>query len=155
MEKIVILHTNDLHSHLENWPRIRRFLDQRKRENEKKENTTTIAVDLGDFVDRWHPLSEATNGQANILLMNEVGYDAATIGNNEGVGNSKEESKSFLCHHAEFDIILDNLFDKNTFQPPIWTKPYKIITTKHQTKIGLIAFTAPFPLTSVIQMAGT
>ena len=38
MEKIVILHTNDLHSHLENWPRIRRFLDQRKRENEKKEN---------------------------------------------------------------------------------------------------------------------
>lgn len=35
--KIVILHTNDLHSHLENWPRIRRFLDQRKRENEKKE----------------------------------------------------------------------------------------------------------------------
>ena len=61
MEKIVILHTIDLHSHLENWPRIRRFLYQRKRENEKKEKTTTIAVDLGDFVDRWHPLSEATN----------------------------------------------------------------------------------------------
>lgn len=106
MEKIVILHTNDLHSHLENWPRIRRFLDQRKRENEKKENTTTITVDLGDFVDRWHPLSEATNGQANILLMNEVGYDAATIGNNEGVGNSKEDL-NHLYDHAEFDIILD------------------------------------------------
>ncbi len=30
------LHTNDLHSHLENWPGIRRFLDQRKRENERK-----------------------------------------------------------------------------------------------------------------------
>ncbi|KEI55006.1 bifunctional metallophosphatase/5'-nucleotidase [Enterococcus faecium] len=146
MEKIVILHTNDLHSHLENWPRIRRFLDQRKRENEKKEKTTTIAVDLGDFVDRWHPLSEATNGQENILLMNEVGYDAATIGNNEGVGDSKEEL-NHLYDHAEFDIILDNLFDKNTLQPPAWTKPYKIITTKHQTKIGLIAFTAPFPLT--------
>ena len=142
----MILHTNDLHSHLENWPRIRRFLDQRKRENEKKEKTTTIAVDLGDFVDRWHPLSEATNGQENILLMNEVGYDAATIGNNEGVGNSKEEL-NHLYDHAEFDIILDNLFDKNTLQPPAWTKPYKIITTKHQTKIGLIAFTAPFPLT--------
>lgn len=41
-------------------------------------------------MDRWHPLSEATNGQENILLMNEVGYDAATIGNNEGVGNSKK-----------------------------------------------------------------
>lgn len=62
-------------------------------------------------MDRWHPLSEATNGQENILLMNEVGYDAATIGNNEGVGNSKEEL-NHLYDHAEFDIILDNLFDK-------------------------------------------
>lgn len=46
MEKIVLLHTNDLHSHLENWPKIRRFIEQKKRENEKKENTTTITVDL-------------------------------------------------------------------------------------------------------------
>ena len=83
MENIVLLHTNDLHSHLENWPKIRRFIDQKKRENEKK-GITTITVDLGDFTDRWHPLSEATNGQANVELMNEVGYDAATIGNNEG-----------------------------------------------------------------------
>ena len=36
VEEIVLLHTNDLHSHLENWPRIRRFLEQKKRENEKK-----------------------------------------------------------------------------------------------------------------------
>ena len=75
MENIVLLHTNDLHSHLENWPKIRRFIDQKKRENEKK-GITTITVDLGDFTDRWHPLSEATNGQANVELMNEVGYDA-------------------------------------------------------------------------------
>ncbi|HCB27871.1 MAG TPA: hypothetical protein DEP40_05915, partial [Enterococcus sp.] len=33
MENIVLLHTNDLHSHLENWPKIRRFIDQKKREN--------------------------------------------------------------------------------------------------------------------------
>ncbi len=26
METIHILHTNDLHSHFENWPRMRRFL---------------------------------------------------------------------------------------------------------------------------------
>ena len=54
MENIVLLHTNDLHSHLENWPKIRRFIDQKKRENEKK-GITTITVDLGDFTDRWHP----------------------------------------------------------------------------------------------------
>ena len=54
MEKITIIHTNDLHSHLEHWPKMRRYLDQRKREADTTEETV-IAVDLGDFVDRWHP----------------------------------------------------------------------------------------------------
>ncbi|EMF0288378.1 metallophosphoesterase [Enterococcus hirae] len=146
MEKIVLLHTNDLHSHLENWPKIRRFIEQKKRENEKKENNTTITVDLGDFVDRWHPLSEATDGQANVELMNNVGYDAVTIGNNEGVGNAKDQL-NHLYDQANFDILLDNLFDKHLLQPPKWAKKYKIIETPQQTKIGLLALTAPFPLT--------
>lgn len=146
MEKIVLLHTNDLHSHLENWPKIRRFIEQKKRENEKKENTTTITVDLGDFVDRWHPLSEATDGQANVELMNNVGYDAVTIGNNEGVGNAKDQL-NHLYDQANFDILLDNLFDKHLLQPPKWAKKYKIIETPQQTKIGLLALTALFPLT--------
>lgn len=146
MEKIVLLHTNDLHSHLENWPKIRRFIEQKKRENKKKENTTTITVDLGDFVDRWHPLSEATDGQANVELMNNVGYDAVTIGNNEGVGNAKDQL-NHLYDQANFDILLDNLFDKHLLQPPKWAKKYKIIETPQQTNIGLLALTAPFPLT--------
>ncbi|EPH93699.1 Ser/Thr phosphatase family protein [Enterococcus faecalis 13-SD-W-01] len=145
MEKIVLLHTNDLHSHFENWPKIRRFLREQKEQHEKN-GDTVITVDLGDFSDRWHPLTEATNGQANVLLMNEIGYDAATIGNNEGVGNSKEEL-NHLYDHAEFDVILGNLFDKKTLLPPEWTIPYKIIETAQKTKVALIAFTAPFPLT--------
>lgn len=97
-------------------------------------------------MDRWHPLSEATDGQANVVLMNEIGYDAVTIGNNEGVGNAKEEL-NHLYDRANFDLLLDNLFDKHTLKPPEWEKRFKIIETSQQTKIGLIAFTAPFPLT--------
>lgn len=121
-------------------------MSKKKRENEKKENTTTITVDLGDFVDRWHPLLEATDGQANVELMNNVGYDAVTIGNNEGVGNAKDQL-NHLYDQANFDILLDNLFDKHLLQPPKWAKKYKIIETPQQTKIGLLALTAPFPLT--------
>lgn len=145
MEKIVVLHTNDLHSHLENWPKIRRYIDQRKREVSQL-GATPLAVDLGDFTDRWHPLSEATNGQANVQLMNQIHYDAATIGNNEGVGNSKEEL-DHLYDQANFDVLLANLYDKTTLQLPSWAKPYKIITTPQGSKVGLIALTAPFPLT--------
>lgn len=145
MEKILLLHTNDLHSHLENWPKIRRFIQQRQAESLAK-NRTVITVDLGDFVDRWHPLTEATNGQANIRLMNQLHYDAATIGNNEGVGNSKHDL-NHLYDEAAFDVVLDNLFDKRTLAMPDWAKSSKIITSAQGSKIGLIAMTAPFPLT--------
>lgn len=145
MEKIQILHTNDLHSHLENWPKIRRFLKQQKADAAAK-NQTVIAVDLGDFVDRWHPLTEATNGQANVQLMNQIGYDAVTIGNNEGVGNSKYDL-NHLYREANFDVLLDNLFDKKTLSRPKWAQTSKIIVTEQGSKVGLIAMTAPFPLT--------
>lgn len=145
MEKIILLHTNDLHSHLENWPRIRRYIDQRKREV-KLPQEKIITVDLGDFVDRWHPLTEATNGQANVALMNQVHYDAVTIGNNEGVGNSHEEL-DHLYDQGNFDVLIGNLFDKASLQRPSWSRESKIIESNLGTKIGLIAFTAPFPLT--------
>ncbi|MBO0467587.1 5'-nucleotidase C-terminal domain-containing protein [Enterococcus plantarum] len=145
MEEIVIFHTNDLHSHVENWPKIRRYLLGQK-ECYTKQGKTVLTVDLGDFIDRWHPLTEATDGQANIERMNEISYDAATIGNNEGVGNSKEEL-NHLYDHRNFDVLLGNLVDLETGQAPEWAMPYKIIETKEQTKIGLIALTAPFPLT--------
>lgn len=143
MEEIRILHTNDLHSHLENWPKIRRFLHERQ---QVAKNQTAITVDLGDFCDRWHPLTEATNGKANIQLMNQVSYDAVTIGNNEGIGNAKSEL-NHLYDKANFPVILDNLFDKRTLQSPDWAKEYKIVTTPLGTKVGLIGATAPFPLT--------
>lgn len=145
MEEVVIFHTNDLHSHLENWPKIRRYLIGQK-EKYMKYGKTVLTVDLGDFIDRWHPLTEATDGQANIELMNQIGYDAATIGNNEGIGNSKEQL-NHLYDHRNFDVLLGNLFDLETKEAPVWASPYKIIETNEKTKIGLIALTAPFPLT--------
>ncbi|WP_271489374.1 bifunctional metallophosphatase/5'-nucleotidase [Enterococcus sp. 5H] len=145
MEEIVIFHTNDLHSHLENWPKIRRYLMKQK-EAYSDAGKTVLTVDLGDFIDRWHPLTEATNGQANVELMNTINYDAVTIGNNEGVGNSKDQL-NHLYDHGNFDVLLGNLFDLKTKKAPNWVKPYKIIETTNKTKIGLIALTAPFPLT--------
>lgn len=144
METLTILHTNDLHSHFENWPKIRRYLNDQHQG--QTPDHTVFAVDLGDFVDRWHPLTEVSQGQANIQLMNEVHYQAATIGNNEGVGSSKEEL-NHLYDHADFPVLLDNLLDPETELPPHWAQPYRILTTQAGTKVGLLALTAPFPLT--------
>lgn len=143
MEKIRILHTNDLHSHFENWPKIRRFLQEQQQSLEEEQ---VLTVDLGDFADRWHPLTEASDGQANVELMNQIYYDVVTIGNNEGIGNAKQVL-NHLYDHANFDIVLDNLYDRQTLKLPEWAQISKIIETEQGTKIGFLAMTAPFPLT--------
>lgn len=111
-EQVTILHTNDIHSHFENWPRIQRYL-LTEREQRRQSGSHVITVDLGDAVDRAHPLSEATQGQANVALLNGIGYDAVTIGNNEGLGLT-HGALNQLYDRANFDVILDNLTDTAT-----------------------------------------
>lgn len=144
-EKITILHTNDLHSHFENWPKIRRYLIE-TREELIKDNNSVLIFDLGDSMDRVHPLTEATNGKINVKLMNTVGYDAVTIGNNEGIGNSHEQL-DFLYQDANFPVILDNIKNQEDGKRPSWIKTNKIFETKNGTRIGVLACTAPFPAT--------
>ena len=143
MEKIQIVHTNDLHSHFENFPRIERFIKESRKNSSADE---FYLFDIGDAMDRAHPLSEATNGQANIEWMNPLHYDGATIGNNEGLGNSHEHLEH-LYDHANFPVILNNLFEKNPSRLADFAQPCKIIKTKKGTTIGVLGLTAPYILT--------
>ncbi|WP_064092879.1 bifunctional metallophosphatase/5'-nucleotidase [Rossellomorea aquimaris] len=140
-ETIHIYHTNDLHSHLENWSRIRDFLKMRKQWH-KDEGDQVYLFDIGDHVDRWHPLSEATLGKENIELLNEVGYDAVTIGNNEGITLNYDDLND-LYEDADFHILVGNLLDKSS-RTPKWVKPYHIYETNGGTTIGVIGLTAYF-----------
>lgn len=149
METIHIYHTNDLHSHLENWPRIQQFL-VRKKEQHLELDEEVFLFDIGDFIDRWHPYTEATKGKGNIPLLNECQYTAVTIGNNEGV-NLPYESLDHLYDDAEFDILAANLYKKNQ-EHPNWVTPYKIYQTKNGIRIGVIGLTTPF--TQLYQLLG-
>lgn len=142
MEKVHFLHTNDIHSHLENWPTIQAFLTKRKQQL-KAENETVLTIDVGDFCDRWHPLTEASAGQANTELLNAANYDLVTIGNNEGLGFSQEQLNQ-LYQQANFKVILTNLFDQKTKKRPTWCVDHFIIQTKMQTRIAFIGLTAAF-----------
>ncbi|NRD76411.1 bifunctional metallophosphatase/5'-nucleotidase [Bacillus sp. BRMEA1] len=141
METIHIYHTNDIHSHLENWPRIRQFL---KKEKERHQQTgdQVFLFDIGDFIDRWHPYTEATLGKGNIEFLNECQYNAVAIGNNEGV-NLAHDDLNHLYDHAKFDILTANLFQKNGNYPD-WIKPYMVYQTAQGTKVGVIGLTAYF-----------
>ena len=76
--EITILHTNDLHQHLENLGRIayraKRFREQ---------HTNTVFLDAGDYFDRGSILVTLTQGDAIYGAMHRMGYDAWTVGNHD------------------------------------------------------------------------
>lgn len=96
--------------------------------------------DIGDHVDRSHPFTEGTQGQGNVRLLNEAGFDAVTIGNNEGITMSKE-ALTLLYKEAEFNVIVCNLFDQGR---PAWALPYTIYVTEQGTRIGVVGATAEY-----------
>ncbi len=140
-ENIFLYYTNDLHSHFENWPRtVQHWKHQREYHGKRKEQM--FLLDVGDHVDRFHPVAEAMRGSANIDLLNDAGYDCVTLGNNEGITLSYEELYH-LYDDADFDVICANLESKEE-KDPSWLKPYTMLTTNQGTKIGIIGLTAPF-----------
>ncbi|KHD45234.1 bifunctional metallophosphatase/5'-nucleotidase [Streptococcus hongkongensis] len=136
VEQLRILHLNDLHSHFEAFPKIERFF-----EAASDTPFEVIKLDIGDNIDSSHPLTEASQGTANIQLMNRLGIDYATIGNNEGVGLTKSELNQ-VYHQADFAVILNNLKDNQ--ERPTWASPYQIHTTKEGTRIAFLGYTFPY-----------
>ncbi|MGT2906787.1 bifunctional metallophosphatase/5'-nucleotidase [Streptococcus dentiloxodontae] len=135
-EAIRILHLNDLHSHFEHYPQVKAFFEQ-----ESQTKAEVIKLDLGDNVDKSHPMTDATSGRFNVALMNELGIDYATIGNNEGIGLSKAELNE-LYREANFTVILNNL--KEGGKQPKWAQPFFIHETKKGHKIAFLAYTHPY-----------
>ncbi|MGT2637481.1 bifunctional metallophosphatase/5'-nucleotidase [Streptococcus ratti] len=138
-ENLRILHINDLHSHFEAYPKIKRFFDERS-----KTAKEVLRLDIGDNVDKSHPLTDSTAGRINVDLMNALGINFATIGNNEGIGLAKDEINQ-LYDEADFQVILGNLRDKKG--RPAWAQPYIIYETTAGTKLALLAYTFPYYLT--------
>lgn len=140
-EIIHLYHTNDLHSHFENWPQIKDFLKQRCGLH-RETGEAAILLDIGDHIDRWHPYTEGTLGKGNVTLLNEAGYQYATIGNNEGITLPFEGLDS-LYNEAEFKVLASNIYYRNGERPK-WALPYEVHTTENGTKIGLVGLTAFF-----------
>ncbi|TKD71384.1 bifunctional metallophosphatase/5'-nucleotidase [Pseudalkalibacillus hwajinpoensis] len=74
--KLNIIHTNDIHSHFENFSRatslIRHYSDEH-----------TLLLDGGDFADFKSIELQGTRGLAAVKMLESAGYKALTIGNNE------------------------------------------------------------------------
>lgn len=141
--KVAILHTNDLHSHFENFPKIKRFM-QSKTEALEAEGYTVFRVDDGDAMDRSNSLTDVTNGQVNVSLLNQLHYHVATIGNNEVLTNSHADLEH-LYDKSNFKVILDNVDDQLSHKTPKWAEKYADYVLPNGSKIRFMALTFPYP----------
>ncbi|MBP1995893.1 bifunctional metallophosphatase/5'-nucleotidase [Paenibacillus eucommiae] len=140
LQRLVVLHTNDLHSHFEQMPKVAAYFNQVR---ERETLDCTLTLDIGDHMDRGRPETEGTGGIANLEIMNATGYEAMVFGNNEGLTFTPESLGETVREYASFPVIGSNLLDKKTEITPDFMVPYHIIH-KSGLRIGLIGVTAAF-----------
>lgn len=139
-KKITILHTNDVHSHIDAFgPEDGRNANKggvaRRAsliESIKNENPNTLLFDAGDIF-QGTPYFNYYGGELEFKLMSKLKYDAATIGNHD-FDNGIDGLYAQLPH-AEFDFISANYDFSNTIMDT-HTKPYRTFK-KAGIKIGV------------------
>jgi len=138
--KITILHTNDVHSHIDPFgPEDGRNPNQggvARRASLidaiRKENQHTLLLDAGDIF-QGTPYFNYYGGELEFKLMSKLKYDLATLGNHD-FDNSIEGFYAQLPH-ANFDFVSANYDFSNTVLDT-HVKPYKIFKRK-DIKIGV------------------
>ncbi|HSM63414.1 MAG TPA: metallophosphatase [Gillisia sp.] len=116
---ITILHTNDVHSHIEpfgpNHPRNANMGGVARRaalvETIRNENPNTLLLDAGDIF-QGTPFFNFYGGELEFKLMSKLKYDASTIGNHD-FDNGIDGIYAQLPH-ADFDFISSNYDFSNT-----------------------------------------
>ncbi|HEX8575471.1 MAG TPA: metallophosphatase [Flavobacterium sp.] len=140
LKKITILHTNDVHSHIDPFPatdsRNPNMGGASRRatliENIRKENPNVLLLDAGD-VFQGTPYFNYYGGELEFKLMSMMRYDLATMGNHD-FDNGIDGFYAQLPH-ADFDFVTANYNFKNTMLDGV-VKPYKIFN-KSGIKIGV------------------
>ena len=132
-DDIVILHTNDVHCGVNDSIGYDGLMLLKKQYLRKYNNV--IVVDAGDHI-QGGTIGFITKGEALIDIMNEIGYDVATLGNHEfdyEIPKLEELGKKLNCGY----ISINYCFNKN--KTSIYNSS-KIIE-KNGKKIGFIGIT--------------
>lgn len=139
--KIVILHTNDIHSTFQAMPRIAGTVERLRRLHAPG---PVLLADCGDHMDRMSFITEAGMGEAHLGIWEACGYDYMALGNNEGLTFTKERlTELFARESRRFTVLTANLRDQETGEPPEWLKGSHI-WEYDGIKIGFIGATAAY-----------
>jgi len=140
LQRLTILHTNDVHSRLEPFP-----MDGGKYEGQggvaaratlidkiRSEEAHVLLLDAGDIF-QGTPYFNLYKGEPEIKAMSLMQYDAATMGNHDFDAGTEGFAKQLP--HANFPVLIAN-YDFTDTVLENKTQPYKIFT-KGDVKIGV------------------
>ena len=142
---LTILHTNDVHSRLDPFPmdgsrnagkggvaRRATLLRQIRQEQVDGHARNVLLFDAGDIF-QGTPYFNLYKGEPEILAMNQLGYDAGTIGNHDFDGGIDNMVTQF--GKARFPLLIANYDFKNTVMDGK-TNPYKVFV-KDGVRVGV------------------
>lgn len=115
--------------------KLGKYLKDQKAKNQKG----TLILSAGDMF-QGSMDSNLLYGKPVVDAMNEIGFDAMTIGNHEfdwGFEKVNDWMKA-----AKFDFIATNIIDNNTGKPVDYLKPY-VIYERNGVKVGVIGLATP------------
>jgi len=137
--RLTILHTNDLHAHVEQLPLISAMV-RRIREEVAGLGGHTLLWDAGDAEDRVLLESDVTKGAAIAHILSAVGYDAVALGNSAGVTYGPDNIAN-LASAASYPIMAANLVWSKTGQLVEGLTPYQLLELG-PVRLGLVGLTA-------------
>ncbi len=135
---VVILHVNDVHCGINADDKTFGYADIAAYEAKlQSEGYATLLVDAGDYV-QGDVIGTLSNGEYLIDIMNEIGFDVATLGNHEFDYGMEQFNK--LTEKADFKVISSNFIDLKTNKPVFdgWT-----IIEAGGVKLGFVGITTP------------
>ncbi len=140
VQRLTILHTNDVHSRIEPFPmdgsRNQGLGGTARRaaliKKIRAEEENVLLLDAGDIF-QGTPYFNMFGGELELKLMSQMGYDAATMGNHD-FDNTIDGFYKQLPN-ANFPILVGNYDFSNTVMHQS-TKPYQIFQ-KNGLKIGV------------------
>ena len=149
--KIVILHTNDAHTHIDNTQTVGEgeeaaevpALRYSTIAGYKATLENVLLVDAGDHV-QGTPFGTEDKGHTIIDLMNAAGYDAATLGNHEF--DYTMSGAMNVIEWAKYPYLSSNFFYKD--EPVL--EPYKVFEVGGK-KVALVGITTPESITKSIR----
>lgn len=141
LTKLVILHTNDVHSRIDPFPddgsRNAGYGGAARRaaiiEQLRKEHEHVLLLDAGDIF-QGTPYFNFYLGELDIKLMSAMGYDATTMGNHDFDGGLENYEKQ-IREQGNFPVIISNYDFSDTVMHDRYIS--RKVFTKGDLRIGV------------------